>query len=84
MIFEKVKAKKKEVDNAVEGVKGTITVVSKITEAKNKAFEWVSNNPEKTVMIFLGVVTTVLVGSELKRNKTEVNVTINMPRDISH
>lgn len=77
-MFELIKKKKEQIDNKIEGANTTINVVSKAVAVKNNVFKWISDNPEKAVMIFLGCVSVITVGSELKRNKTEVTVNINM------
>lgn len=81
-MFEKMgnalKKKKQQIDNKIEGANTTINVVSKAVAVKNNVFEWISKNPEKAAMIFLGCISVITVGSELKRNKTEVTVNINM------
>ena len=77
-MFERIKKKKEQIDNKIEGANTTINVVSRAVAVKNNIFKWVSDNPEKAVMIFLGCISVITVGSELKRNKTEVTVNINM------
>lgn len=77
-MFDNMKKRKQRMDDTLEGIKNTVDISTRVTEAKNKTMAWITQNPEKVVMIFLGSTLALLLGSELRKNKTEVHVTINM------
>ena len=77
-MFDRMKQKKQRLDDTMEGIRNTVDISTRVTEAKNKTMSWIASNPEKVVMIFLGSTLALLLGSELRKNKTEVHVTINM------
>lgn len=77
-MFEKFRKNKEDINNAVEGVKETGKIVGGIKKVKTSTLEWMSENPEKVVLITMGLVALVLIGGEIRRSKTEVNVYLNL------
>lgn len=77
-MFEKFKKSREDIDNAVEGVKETGKIVGKVKEVRKSTLDWMSENPEKVVLIGMGLVALVLIGGEIRRSKTEVNVYLTL------
>lgn len=77
-MFDRFKKSKQDIDNAVEGVKATGNFVGKVKEVRTSTLDWMSENPEKVVLITMGLVALVLIGGEVRRSKTEVNVYLTL------